>query len=84
MLITFLEMLKVFSYYFGYSSETEFCVWTQNTVYAIYTEQQAVKVFSYNLSIILDLSTLDKTNIITLKQHKSKREAILGTSLGNL
>lgn len=79
-----MEMLKAFSYYFAYPSVTELCVWTPNTVYAIYAEQQAVKVFSYNLSITLDLSTLDKTNTITLKQHKSKREAILGTALGNL
>lgn len=82
MLITFLKMLKVFSHCFEHFSVTEH--WTQNTVYAIYTEQQAVKFRSYNLSVTLDLSTLDKTYTITLKQNKSKIEAILGTSLKNL
>lgn len=72
-------MLKVFSYYFGHFSVTELYVWTQKTVYAIDTEQ-----LIYNLSVMLDLSTLDRTNIITLKQQKSKIEAILGISLQNL
>lgn len=79
MLITFLKILRVFSYYFGHCSVTELYVSIQNTIYAIYTEQ-----LIYNLSVTLDLSTLDKTNTIILKQNKSKIEVILGTPLQNL